>query len=124
MPIFAVQNTLFFPIRVMKDREHLIVFPGRGLGHKHQQENFRMIECAPGTVLAITYSCRGVEFIRGYCRMAIFDEWGLYCDKPFRRASDAAMTRSWAESWKPSLLIFRATRLEIVKEQDWMRQSD
>jgi hypothetical protein len=51
----------------------------------------------------------------------MIDPWGLYCDQPFRRASNTTLNRSWAESSKKGWFLFRPARLEIVKEQEWMR---
>jgi len=82
-----------------------------------------VIECGEGTVLAITVNYGGTGFILGHCRKALIDRWGMYCSDPFRRASDAGLRRSWAEPLQRGMFIFRPSRLEIVAEQDWMRQT-
>lgn len=71
--------------------------------------------------MAILHTIQGVEFIQAYCRKALIDQWGIYCDDPFQRASDSTLTRSWAEPMRKGLLYFRPTRLEIMPEQEWMR---
>lgn len=71
--------------------------------------------------MAIIFTIHGVGFVQAYCRKAMIDRWGLYCHDPFRRASDAALTRCWAESLKKGLFIYRPTTLEIVREQEWMK---
>lgn len=53
--------------------------------------------------------------------MALMDRWGIYCDAPFRRMSNAACTHSWAIPLKKGLFLFRAASLEIIAEQEWMR---
>ena len=73
--------------------------------------------------MAIIYSSCGVDFVQAYCRKAMIDRWGMFCADPFRRASDAALTRSWAEPIGRSLFLFRPTRFEIVPEREWMRQA-
>jgi hypothetical protein len=104
-------------------RTNIFEFRGRGSGAGKHDDSCRIVECSEGSVLAIIYSCHGVEFIQGYCRRAMIDPWGLYCDQPFRRASNMALSRSWAERTKKGLFLFRPTRLEIFREQDWMRLS-
>lgn len=104
-------------------RETTYNFEGRGKGTGSQREPYRHIQCADGTVMAIIFSCHGVEFVLGYCRQALFDKWGLCCGGVFMRESDAALTRSWPVVLKGGLFFFRPVRLELVKEQDWMRQT-
>jgi len=98
-------------------------FAGRGKTCGNHPKSYRIIECRDGTVLAIIYICHGVGFISGYCRKAMIDPWGVYCHAPFQRASDATLTRAWAEPLKKDgIFLFRPTRLEIVTEQPWMMQ--
>lgn len=104
-------------------RTNIFEFKGRGWGVSKHDDPWRIIECSKGSVLVILYSCNGIEFIGGYCRRAMIDPWGLYCDQPFRRASNTTLNRSWAERSKKGWFLFRPTRLEIVKEQEWMRLS-
>lgn len=104
-------------------RENSHPFFGRGSGSAGIEDPCCVIECAEGTVLAITVSYGGTEFILGHCRRALIDRWGMYCDSPFRRVSDAALRRCWAEPLKKGMFIFRPARLEIVSEQQWMRQT-
>ncbi len=106
---------------VMRENSHQ--FFGRGWGSGRIEDPCRVIECAEGTVLAITVHYGGAEFIHGHCRRAMIDRWGMYCADPFRRASDAALTRYWAEPLTRGMFIFRPCRLEIVTEQEWMRQT-
>ena len=73
--------------------------------------------------MVIIHVCHGIPFITGYCRKAMFDQWGLYCYAPFERASNSQQTRSWAVQWKKDgVFFFRQTQLGIVKEEPWMRQ--
>lgn len=104
-------------------RENTYHFKGRGLGTGRITDACRVIECAEGTVMAITVSYGGIEFIHSHCRKAMIDRWGVYCADPFRRAGDAAITRHWAEPFRKGMFIFRPSRLVIVTEQPWMRQS-
>ena len=101
-------------------RKNTFQFNGRGNMGGDLIEPYRMIECAEGPVLAVLYTCHGVEFIHCYCRKALFDQWGLHCSKPFYRTSEPGCRRSWAESMGKDLFLFYATRLDIVPEEDWM----
>lgn len=102
-------------------KEHIFHFKGRGIEAGKRDDPCRIVECSDGAVMAITYVCHGVEFIQGYCRRAIIDPWGVFIHDPFRRASNATLTRSWAEQRREGLFLFRPTRLEIIQEQEWMR---
>lgn len=104
-------------------RENWNNFLGRGLGNGYDDELCRIIQCDEGSVMAIIYSSHGVDFVQGYCRNAMIDRWGMFCEDPFRLASDAALTCSWAEPIGRSLFLFRPTRLEIMPEREWMRQA-
>lgn len=104
----------------MRENKHHY-FEGRGKGSGVHPDPYRIIECRAGSVLAIIHTCHEVEFVVAYCRRALWDQWGLYCHAPFRRASDASLTLTWAEPMKQELFLFCPTRLEIEKEQDWMR---
>lgn len=84
-------------------------------------DSCRIIECSEGTVLALVVYYGRVGFVHSYCRRAIMDRWGIYCDSPYRRMSDPANTHSYAEPLKKGLFVFRAASLEIVPEQDWMQ---
>jgi hypothetical protein len=96
-------------------------FHGRGKGTGHPEQAARHIRCADGTVMLISFPCHGIEFVLGYCRQATIDRWGVCIHDPFRRASDTGFTRSWAEPFAKSICLFRPIRLEIQREQDWMR---
>lgn len=103
--------------------DNIFNFKGRGLGTGQHDEPYRHIRCGEGSVMVICYGCQGIEFVLGYCRRVTIDRWGVYIHDPFRRSSDAALTRSWAEPYGKGQFLFRPTRLEIVKEQEWMRSS-
>jgi hypothetical protein len=96
-------------------------FEGRGKGTGHL-EPYRFIKCTDGTVMAIIIACYGVEFVMGYCRIALYDKWGLYCGDVFLRESGPALIRSWARPLNRDLFFFKPTRLELVTEQEWMRK--
>lgn len=105
-------------------KNHYYHFAGRGTKSENHEESCRIIECTSGTVFAIIVTYGGVGFVLAHCRRAIIDRWGLYCHDPFRRASDAGLTRSWAEPCHKGLFLFRPARLDIVTEQDWMQRTD
>ena len=96
-------------------------YQGRGFETDFDEESCRVIECGEGSVMEVIYTSHGCEFIQGYCRMAIMDRWGMYCDDMFVRGSDSAFTRFWAEPRIKGLFIFKPTRLEFVSEEPWMR---
>lgn len=104
-------------------QEKSFKFSGRGHALAIHYEPYRIIECAHGTVMLISYEYHGIVYIQGYCRRAIIDRWGVYCHRPFKRACDATLTRSWAVVSDKGLFLFRPSRLEIEPEQDWMRMT-
>lgn len=73
--------------------------------------------------MAIIYATHGIDLVQGYCRIAMIDRWGAYCEDPFRSVSDAAISCRWAEQIGTGLFLSPPTRLEIIPEQEWMRQS-
>jgi hypothetical protein len=101
--------------------DHIFDFKGRGFGTGFQDEPYRHIRCGDGSVMVIIYQCHGIEFVLGYCRRVTIDRWGVFIHDPFRRASNADLSRSWAELRHKGLFLFRPTRLEIIPEQNWMR---
>jgi hypothetical protein len=106
-------------VRMMRETNHY--FGGRGKGIGKHQEPYCSIRCETGTVMAVIISCHGVEFIMGYCRTALWDQWGLYCGDVFVRESNSSFSRTWAVPLQRGLFFFKPTRLELVTEQDWMR---
>ena len=106
---------------VMRGTNHY--FGGRGKGISKHQEPYRCIRCETGTVMEVIINCHGVEFILGYCRNALWDQWGLYCGDVFVRKSNSSFTRTWAVPLQRGLFFFKPIRLELVEEQNWMRQS-
>jgi hypothetical protein len=109
-------------MRVMRDTTHY--FEGRGKETGSHLEPYRCIQCTDGTVMAIIIACHGVEFVVGYCRNALYDKWGLYCGDVFLRESDHTLSRSWALALNRGLFFFKPTRLDLVREQEWMRRSE
>ena len=99
------------------------LFKGRGVGTGTPDDPCHIIECKAGTVLAIIITFGGVDFLRGYCRRAMIDRWGVYCVDPFRRANNASLTQSWAVPEPKGIGLFRRTSLEIISEREWMRRS-
>ena len=87
---------------------------------ENEDEQYRIIQCSAGTVMAIVVACGGVEFIQGYCRKAMIDRWGVYCSNAFRRSSNAGLTYEWAVQDPGELFIFTPIRLELIPEEDWM----
>jgi hypothetical protein len=104
----------------MKQNSHL--FAGRGRDTDFA-EPYRLLECAEGMVFAIYVNYGGVEFLRGYCRKALIDMWGIHCYSPFVRGGDAGLTRAWAIPMHRDLLLFKKSTLELMPEREWMRHS-
>ena len=90
-----------------------------GRGHETPSASYQ-IESASGKVLVVTEKYGPVEIIMGYCRTVIVDPWSMSCIDPFRRVSDVACTRSWAEPEKSGTTIFRPVRLYLEAEEPWM----
>ena len=106
-------------IRVMTDIFH---FHGRGTRDIAADSLF-LIESDEGTVLGITVRYGQTEFMVGYCRKALADRWGLYCDNLFRRASSPDLRHTWANQVTEGAFIFRSVRLHLVREEEWMKMS-
>ena len=93
-------------------------FNGRGIGPITDPY---LLECAEGIVLMLTQTFGPIELVMGYCRAAVIDRWAIRCISPFRQASDLACSRSWAEPVNPERTIHHAARLQLTKEEPWMR---
>ena len=106
-------------IRVMTDIFH---FQGRGT-REIASDSIFLIEADDGSVLGITVRYGQAEFMVGYCRKALADRWGLYCDKLFRRASNPDLSRSWADQVAGGAFIFRGVRIHLMREEEWMKMS-
>ncbi len=102
-------------------KDNIFPFPGRGQPSASYSDPCRIIECCQGTVLVLVVYHGRIGFVHSYCRRAMMDRWGIYCDAPFMRMSDPACTMSFARPLPRSLFVFRAATLEIIREQAWMR---
>ena len=74
-----------------------------------------------GSVLRIIGECNSGEFIVGYCREAIADRWGVYCENPFRRVPDISGRIFWAEYHPEGWFIYKEVRIQLVREEEWMK---
>ena len=108
--------------RVIWVMRELFHFHGRG-NHEIASDSIMLIESDEGTVLGITIQCGQVEFMVGFCRKALADRWGLYCHEPFRRGSSPDLRRSWSEPLRDAQFIFRAVRMHLMREEEWMTSS-
>lgn len=99
------------------------MFQFRGRGAAVPDDSLFLIEVDDGFVLAVTQRYGSVEFLVGFCRMAVADRWSVYCHRPFRRASDPSLTRYWAETTCKGAYLHRGVRFHIVEEEEWMRRS-
>lgn len=98
-------------------------FQGRGSAAVSDDSLF-LLEVDDGSVLAVTQRVGSVEFMLGYCRMAVADKWGVYCHELFRRAYDPGMTRSWAHVEQDGKHLFRGVRFHLMSEEEWMTRSE
>lgn len=94
-------------------------FQGRGHTSVARDTSY-MLESDEGTVLAVTIKLGKTEFVLAYCRKAIADKWGVYCHRPFRRASNPGLTRSWAQCYSGGMFVFREVRFHLTREEKWM----
>lgn len=95
-------------------------FHGRGTRDIAADSLF-LIESDEGSVLGITVRYGQAEFMVGYCRKALADRWGLYCDDIFRRASSPDLSRSWADHWTAGAFFFHRVRIHLIREEEWMK---
>ena len=116
----ALHTTLPNPVMmVMTERFH---FPGRG-NAEIAADSILLIEAAEGTVLGIGMRYGRAEVMVGYCRKALADRWGIYCQDPFLHVSSPDCRRSWAEHSPGGWFLFHAVCLNPVREEEWMKQS-
>ena len=59
----------------------------------------------------------GVEFITGYCRNALWEQWGLFCGDVFVRESISSFTRTWAVPLQQGLFFYKPIRLEWLRSR-------
>jgi len=101
----------------------LFHFQGRG-NPQIAADSILLIESDEGTVLGISAQYGCAEFLIGYCRKALADRWGIYCQTPFKRVSSPDCRHAWAEYSCEGWFIFRAVRLHLAREEEWMKRSD
>lgn len=97
----------------------LFHFHGRG-NPRIASDSIMLIESDVGTVLGISVRYGQAEFMIGYCRKALADRWGLYCDNPFRRVFGPDLNYSWAEHLPGGLFIYRDVRIHLMRDEPWM----
>ncbi len=96
-----------------------------GRGQCPVEENIvHIVRCESGSVIAIYGNYRGHDLLIAYSRMVAMDRWSAYCKDSFCRASDAGLTRTWAELQNKKLFLHRAITMEIVTEEEWMTKSE
>ncbi|MFN4873839.1 MAG: hypothetical protein ACK40T_09175 [Akkermansiaceae bacterium] len=96
----------------------VIRFGGRGNTEGIQQAE--AVEAERGNVYCLVTTVCGVEFVTYYCRMAVFDAWGLRLVNPFRRVSVFKGGCDFADYLPKDLYVFSAARLEQIPQQEWM----
>ena len=97
-------------------------FGGRGDRTIAHDSLYQLDSDAEG-VFMVTKKIGKAEFILCFCRSAIVERWGCYCMGTFRRQSNLDLSRSWAVPMESELMIFHATSVYLVHEEEWMRSS-
>lgn len=97
----------------------IFTFDGRGDQNIADDSIFKL-EPEEGAVLLITKKVGNVEFVMGYCVMALVERWGCYCMGVFVRASDPAMNHTWAMAADSELMIYHGVNVYLVAEEEWM----
>jgi hypothetical protein len=100
----------------------LFHFHGRG-NPQIAADSIILIEVDEGTVLGISVRCGQAEFMIGFCRMALADRWGIYCQDPFKQVSSTDCRHSWAEYSPGGWFVYHAVRLHLAREEEWMKRS-
>lgn len=113
-----LQNTPVSRVQVVM--KPIFSFEGRGDPNIADDSIFKL-EPDEGAVLLITKKVRNVEFVIGFCLVALVDRWGCYCLGTFVRASDPGQNRSWAVSAESELMIYHGANVYLVAEEEWMR---
>jgi hypothetical protein len=76
-----------------------------------------------GHVFAICRTFENVALVVGYCRGVVFVGREIFALGAFQRASDPALSCSWAHAHEIDLLPLAGTSLDPIPEKDWMRRS-
>ena len=95
-------------------------FHGRGTQTVASESAF-LLESDEGTVLEIIEKRHGLDYTIGYCREAIADRWGVYCENPFEPLSDYSGKNISAEYHPEGWFIYRPVCIALVREQEWMK---
>ena len=87
-------------------------------------ESMFLLESAEGTVLEIIEECHGISLTMGYCREAIADRWGVFCENPFICVSDSSGKNGRAKYHPEGWSIYKAVRIDLVREEHWMKVAE
>lgn len=95
-----------------------VIFGGRG--NPDTVEKPEAVVAEIGSVYCLVLTVGGIEFVSHYCRMAVFDRFGIRLLNPFRRSFSYILGLDCAYYLPKDLYVFCAARLEESSEQEWM----
>ncbi len=96
-------------------------FHGRGTITVEEESAF-LLRAMEGTVLGIIGECRGIDYTIGYCREAVADKWGVYCEMPFKCFPNDTGKIPRPEYYPEGWFFFSAVRFILIREETWMRK--
>ena len=77
------------------------------------------IQADPGSVFWIVGHGQPRTNI-AFCRMFIFDQWGIFIANPFRRYDDHYTRRTYAEFLSQDMFLYHEVYIYNVPEEPWM----
>lgn len=94
-------------------------YQGRGNVTPTHPHGPQVIQADPGRVFWIVGHGQPRTNI-AFCRMFLFDAWGLFVVNPFRRYDDYYTRRTYAEYLPHDVFLFHEVHIYTVPEESWM----
>ncbi len=94
-------------------------YQGRGYLASTKSPSPQVIQSDPGTIFWIVGHGQPRTNI-AFCRMFIFDTWGIFVANPFRRYDDHYTRRTYAEYLPQDIFLYHEVHIYTVPEESWM----
>lgn len=96
-------------------------FAGRHNAYTTHPKKVEAIQADPGTVFWIVGHGQPRTNI-AFCRMFIFDAWGIFVANPFRRYDDHYTRTCFADYLPQDMFLFHEVHIYTVPEESWMHR--
>lgn len=102
-----------------------VAYHFQGRGHNPQTDSSRplVVPAEAETVFWVVGHGQPRTNI-AFCRMVIFDTWGIYLANPFRRRDDFYNRYCWAEYLARDFFIYHEVHIYTVPEEGWMLREE